>query len=89
MINMHKAIWHKYPGIEGITIIGDKITEWPEAVLGPKPTTATIQVLVDEYEATWEAEKPAREMAELRKERNILLVSSDWTQYPDSPLTGR
>jgi len=51
MINIHQAIWHKYPGVEGITIIGDKITEWPEAALGPKPTADAIQVMKDEYES--------------------------------------
>jgi hypothetical protein len=40
----------------------------------------------DAEEATWEDEKPARAMSGLRMERNTLLVSSDWTQYTDSPL---
>jgi len=35
----------------------------------------------------WAEEKPARDMAELRAERNTKLVDSDWTQYNDSPLT--
>ena len=37
--------------------------------------------------ATWEAEQPARAMSGLRRERNTLLVSSDWTHYTDSPLS--
>jgi len=35
----------------------------------------------------WAEGKPARDMAELRTERNALLASSDWTQGADSPLT--
>ena len=35
----------------------------------------------------WAEEKPARDMAELRAERNTKLTESDWTQYNDSPLT--
>tara|TARA_R100001244_G_scaffold16966_1_gene18177 strand:+ start:1742 stop:2032 length:291 start_codon:yes stop_codon:yes gene_type:complete len=40
----------------------------------------------DAEEATWEEEKPARALVSLRTERNAKLVSSDWTQYNDSPL---
>jgi len=40
----------------------------------------------DAEEAAEEAAKPARHWARLRTERNALLVSSDWTQYNDSPL---
>lgn len=37
--------------------------------------------------ATWEEEKPVRAMSHLRAKRNVLLASSDWTQYNDSQLS--
>jgi len=48
--------------------------------------TAEEETARDVEEATWEAKRPARAMGSLRRERNDLLVSSDWTQYNDSPL---
>ena len=48
--------------------------------------TPTENAARDAEEATWEEEKPARDMASLRTERNTKLASSDWTQSPDSPL---
>ena len=41
----------------------------------------------DAEEAAVEKAKPAQYWAALRKQRNALLASSDWTQYNDSPLT--
>ena len=51
------------------------------------PMTVEEEAAADLLEATWEAERPAREMASLRRERNTLLDSSDWTQFPNSPLS--
>jgi hypothetical protein len=51
------------------------------------PLTDEEETARDAEEASWEEEKPARAMVSLRKKRNILLVSSDWTQASDSPLT--
>ena len=48
--------------------------------------TTAEETARDAEEATWEDERPAREMSGLRAERNTLLVSSDWTQGNDSPL---
>jgi len=48
--------------------------------------TAEEETARNAEEARREAAKPARAMAGLRVERNALLVSSDWTQSPDSPL---
>jgi hypothetical protein len=50
------------------------------------PFTGEEEALADIESATWEEERPAREMAMLRVERNALLVFSDWTQYNDSPV---
>jgi len=41
----------------------------------------------DAEEAAVEKAKPAQYWAALRKQRNALLASSDWTQFTDSPLT--
>ena len=41
----------------------------------------------DAEEAAVEKAKPAQYWAALRKDRNALLASSDWTQASDSPLT--
>tara|TARA_Y100000004_G_scaffold97319_1_gene108934 strand:- start:440 stop:739 length:300 start_codon:yes stop_codon:yes gene_type:complete len=38
-------------------------------------------------EAAWEAGAFDRAMADLRQRRNSLLLSSDWTQLPDTTLT--
>ena len=50
--------------------------------------------LTDEEETTREAEekewvdnKSTRAFVSLRRKRNAMLVSSDWTQYNDSPLS--
>ena len=51
------------------------------------PFTEEEELARDAEEAAEEAAKPTRHWAELRTERNALLVSSDWTQYNDSPLS--
>ena len=48
---------------------------------------AACDVIDAAWEAAWEEERPARKIAELRRERNIKLVETDWTQSPDSPMT--
>ena len=50
------------------------------------PFTLAEEAIRDVAEEAWEIEKPEREMAKLREERNALLSSSDWTQGIDSPL---
>jgi len=50
------------------------------------PFTSEEEAARDVEEATWESEKPAREISVLRTERDSLLASSDWTQSPDSPV---
>ena len=52
------------------------------------PFTPEEEIARDAEEATWETEKPARAMDTLRVDRDALLVSNDWTQATDSPLTG-
>jgi hypothetical protein len=56
---------------------GPFISRWPGSLI--KPT-------ILELETAWANGRLAREMHSLRRERNMLLVSSDWTQYTDSPL---
>jgi hypothetical protein len=51
------------------------------------PFSAADEIIRDEEEAVALAKKPAQAMERLRIERDALLVSSDWTQSPDSPLT--
>jgi hypothetical protein len=51
------------------------------------PLTQAEEDFRDAEEAAWEAERPARKIAELRIKRNIKLVETDWTQSPDSPMT--
>jgi hypothetical protein len=52
-----------------------------------EPFTVAEEAAADAEEAAVEAAKPARDMAELRTERNTKLSETDWTQSPDSPLT--
>ena len=59
----------------------------------PNPGGSTSYWVVDEAaqtvvndQAQADADSLARSWASLRTERNALLVSSDWTQYNDSPL---
>ena len=49
--------------------------------------TTAEETARDAEEATWESQALARALAELRTKRDALLVSSDWTQAADSPLT--
>jgi len=49
--------------------------------------TTAEETARDAEEATWESQALARASAELRTKRDALLVSSDWTQAADSPLT--
>jgi hypothetical protein len=51
------------------------------------PFSAAEEITRDEEEAVVLAARPARAMDSLRVDRNALLVSSDWTQSPDSPLS--
>ena len=51
------------------------------------PFSAADEIIRDEKEAAALAKKPAEAMARLRVDRDALLVSNDWTQSPDSPLT--
>ena len=60
----------------------------------PDPGGQTSYWVVDEVaqtvtndQAQADADALANSWAFLREERNVLLVSSDWTQSPDSPLT--
>jgi hypothetical protein len=50
------------------------------------PLTPEEETVRDVEEASWEEEKPAREMSYLRTKRNTKLGDSDWTQYNDSQL---
>ena len=51
------------------------------------PFTAEEETARDTEEATWEEERQPRNLLKLRTKRNALLVSSDWTQGNDSPLS--
>jgi len=61
--------------------------------MGTKVVNGVRRKLTPEEEAEHEAQKvtsarerPMKNMANLRRERNAWLVKSDWTQYNDSPL---
>lgn len=46
---IHEAIYWKKNNAPGISIVGDEIKDWPEA-LGEKPDRATIEQWIAEYE---------------------------------------
>ena len=50
------------------------------------PFAPEEEIARDAEESAFEDARPASFMASLRDKRNTLLVSSDWTQYTDSPL---
>lgn len=54
---------------------------------GPVPFTPEEDAEWDAMVAEWAAGAPARKAAEVRKERNILLAATDWTQAVDIPQT--
>jgi len=54
---------------------------WDESNADAKPTKKAL-------DAAWPAVRDARAWAQVRAERDRLLVESDWTQMPDSPLNG-
>jgi hypothetical protein len=74
------AIVHKWPGAE-ISQHGDEII-WHDHSPVPAKSQDEIDNAIAEY-----VNSSIRGWASLRKKRNGLLVSSDWTQASDSPLT--
>jgi hypothetical protein len=52
-----EALGWKYDHAQGIKTKNNKLVAWPNN-LGPKPTTGQINVIVQEYQAHLEANKP-------------------------------
>lgn len=52
-----------------------------------REATAEEQAIIDADKLNYENNKFSDAMKVLRDKRNLLLVNSDWTQMPDSPLT--
>lgn len=52
---------------------------------GPVPFTPEEEAEWDAMAAAWAAGEPARKAAEIRKERDIKLAATDWTQAVDVP----
>ena len=80
MITLMQAIQELRPGAQ-CRIIGDTYNDitWDD-----KNQTIPTEDEVDKKLKELQEGEP---MALLRKERNILLAQTDWTQFTDSPLT--
>jgi len=59
---------------------------WEPAPQGCKPGWLFKEGQFIDPDAKTDEEKAADDLSYLRSERNKLLLKSDWTQYPDSPL---
>lgn len=57
---------------------------WRDGWVKTKPQRPSGSHIWDNFE--WKLDA-ASLMAEMREQRNYLLSASDWTQFPDSPLT--
>lgn len=66
MANALDAIAWKTNYKSGMYIEGDHIVKWDESVLGPKPSAATIQLWITEYDQ-WQDEQAAIEAAKVAK----------------------
>jgi hypothetical protein len=65
----------------GLTNNDLRTLTWDESNADAKPTKKAL-------DSAWPAVRDARAWAAVRTERDRLLVESDWTQMPDSPLNG-
>ena len=72
MTHISDVLSWKFPGVEGIVVKGDTVTQFPGGI----PSQADQDTWTTEYTA---------DLAKLRADRDALLVSSDWTQVADAP----
>lgn len=74
-----QAIQNKLGVKQGITIIGDKITEWPYEV--EQPDDATLQDWVNEYEAASFSKSLTALPKQLRKATTETTITVDGVEY--------
>ena len=51
------------------------------------PFTTEEEAIADANTVTWDAGEPVREMEEIRRHRNGLLLETDWTALPDVTMS--